>query len=155
MPVSVLIMEDNIRLAEGLAAEFAHNGFLCRHVTGIRAALRAVHTHPPDLVCADYHVTDGTAEDLLAAMERGACDAVPVILVTAADAALRERCAAHERVKAVFEKPVNVAELVYAVGRFGSCASGTVPKTVTLEERRLLLGNAFPPASVTCEADPP
>jgi two-component system, NarL family, response regulator DevR len=72
MPVRVLIVEDHLVVAEGLAALLDDEPDLCvvGRATTVADAIRGVDEHRPDVVLMDYRLPDGTGAEATAEIRR-------------------------------------------------------------------------------------
>lgn len=145
MRTRVLIMEDNPGLAERMAMFLSEAGYHCRTVGGVGKALREIGQFAPHLVIADFHVTDGTALDLLAGLRACGAASVPVLLATAAGSAAHRVAAENGQVRGVLDKPVALDQLPALVERFADLSIRPVGRSRLIgpEERQRLLHASF------------
>ena len=54
----ILLVEDDLSLADGLKTAFRREGFTANHVTSGTAALEAIRTDAPELVLLDLGLPD-------------------------------------------------------------------------------------------------
>jgi len=81
----ILILEDEQRIAEQIAAELVAAGFSCDSCASMAHAERLFELGCFDAVIADRMVSDGDAIELVAQLRRQSID-IPVLLLTARDA---------------------------------------------------------------------
>lgn len=79
--VNLLVVEDDISIAEPLCEGLTREGFVVRHATGGRDALAALATEPADLVLLDLGLPD--LDGRVVCREIRATSNVPIIVVTA------------------------------------------------------------------------
>lgn len=118
----VLVVDDEIGLAELLGEILADEGHRVLVATNGKKALEQAQTERPDLVLTDFMmpIMDGGA--LLEALAADPVLAgVPVIMMSSMpEVAIAERCSGYA---AFIRKPFNVAELVEVVGKFSHHAT--------------------------------
>lgn len=141
MLTNVVVMEDNPSLAERLTKALNDGGCLCRAAGGVERTLRLVDAFCPHVVVADFHVTDGTAADLLEGLRKRRLERLPVLLATAAPTVARQVAERYPQVKTVLEKPVPVDRLVGMVREVADTAFAPPRRCrlISLEERMRLL----------------
>lgn len=87
----VLLLEDNLDVAESMTAAFEMRGAAVDHVTTVAAALESYDVDKYDVIVADYDVPDGTGLDLIAQV-RGS-DGAEVVLFSGLDRSREIRAA--------------------------------------------------------------
>lgn len=111
----ILVVEDNLPLAEGIAYNLQHEGHEARIAEDGRAALAAAHAWKPQLIILDLTLPELDGFQVLQAIRREGND-VPVIILTArgeeADKVRGFRLDADQYVT----KPFGVLELLERVG---------------------------------------
>ena len=78
----ILVIEDNVVLAEGLRHNLAFEGYAVRVAGGAQAGLDALGAEGAELVILDLMLPDGDGFHVLRTL-RGAGDATPVLVLTA------------------------------------------------------------------------
>jgi DNA-binding NtrC family response regulator len=145
MCIHVLLMEDNPNLAKQMAKALLAAGHDCRAVNGIEPALREIDRRMPQVVVADFQVTDGTAADLLAGLRAKAWEQLPVLIATAVGPLARETAACYPQVKGVLDKPVQAEQLVREIERIAdrSLRNAGSRRLIGPDERRRILQLAW------------
>lgn len=114
----VLIVEDEVPIAEVVASVVADAGYTPMVAQNGRQALEVTRTHHPALVITDWMMPHVTGAELIATLRAEAAAsgraAVPVILMTAASVA-RARAV---QADAVLCKPFDLAQLDDLLRRF-------------------------------------
>jgi len=131
MTARILVVEDNLALAEGIAYNLRHERYEARIAEDGRAGLAAVREWAPDLVILDLTLPELDGFQVLSAMRREHVT-VPVIILTArgeeADKVRGFRLDADQYVT----KPFGVLELLERVGallrRASARADATPPR---------------------------
>ena len=82
--MQILLVEDDISLAEGLQKALRRDGFTVNHVAKGAAAIRAVETDTPDIITLDLGLPDMDGLDVLRQLRARHPD-LPVLLLTARD----------------------------------------------------------------------
>ncbi len=82
MAPTILLVDDEARLGEVLAAALAERGFEAVAVGGVAAALEYCDGSPVDAVLTDLRMPGGSGRDLLHALQKSRPD-LPVIIMTA------------------------------------------------------------------------
>ncbi|MCK6485216.1 MAG: response regulator transcription factor [Phycisphaerae bacterium] len=81
---SILIVEDEIDLAETLSFQLQREGFACRRVEDGQSALSEIARHPPDLILLDRMLPRMSGDDVATRLKRDpATSFIPVIMLTA------------------------------------------------------------------------
>lgn len=80
--MQILLVEDDLSLAEGLTTALKKEGFTTNHVSTGRAALLAVKTEPPELVILDLGLPDMDGLSVLRELHKGK-NPVRVLVLTA------------------------------------------------------------------------
>jgi DNA-binding NtrC family response regulator len=145
MPLHVLLMEDNPSLADQMSKALIAAGHHCRSVNSVASALREIGWRMPQIVLADYQVTDGTAEDLLIGLSDSGWDRLPVVISTAVGPLARETAARYPQVKQVLDKPVATERFVAQAERFADpdLALAGARRLIGPEERSRILQLAW------------
>jgi CheY-like chemotaxis protein len=152
----ILVVEDDPCIQSTLVETFQDGGFACLGAGTLETALRSVQVHAPDLVVCDFHLPDGTADQLLRFMDDRPW-ASPMVVHSAADSETLRDAASHPLVKAVLAKPASPPDLLRAARR---CLPDSAPprnrarSPMGDSERRILLGMAGIPAAPQ-RASPP
>ena len=124
MMARILVVEDNLAIAEGIAYNLRHEQYEVRVEEDGRAGLSAVREWTPDLVILDLMLPEMDGYQVLSSIRRDR-NAVPVIILTArgeeADKVRGFRLDADQYVT----KPFGVLELIERVGSLLRRRSGT------------------------------
>ena len=115
MPYHVLIVEDHAETLAAIATFLAKNGLDVATATDVDEALKAIIARIPDVLDLDLmlpHVDGINFLDTMRSYLRW--DAVPVIVVTAADDYMVDR-AASRGVARILRKPIDFSELLAAI----------------------------------------
>lgn len=81
---NVLIVEDEIDLADLIRHNIEHEGYACRVVLNGRLALAEAMTHPPDLILLDRMLPGMSGDEFITHLKRDSRLAgIPVIMLTA------------------------------------------------------------------------
>jgi len=80
----LLLVEDNLSLADGLREALMREGFAVNHVTTASSALAALHSDPPDLLVLDLGLPDRDGLQVLKSLRDDGIR-LPVLLLTARD----------------------------------------------------------------------
>lgn len=107
---AILIVEDDLNLAQLLKISLKKKGFCPRHVTTIRGANIFLEKHRPSVIIADIMLPDGNGIDFLETVkENPDLEQTPVIVISGRD---REEFEfAHPFIYAWFHKPFDLNEL--------------------------------------------
>lgn len=82
-PTDVLIVEDDLELAELFAAELKQVGYDARTTGTVRQALEDLRLRRPRLVFLDLTLADGTGEDVVSQAQAQGLVLPPIYVVTA------------------------------------------------------------------------
>jgi DNA-binding response OmpR family regulator len=80
----LLLVEDNLSLADGLREALMREGFAVNHVATASSALAALHSDPPDLLVLDLGLPDRDGLQILKSLRNDGIR-LPVLLLTARD----------------------------------------------------------------------
>jgi DNA-binding response OmpR family regulator len=83
--MKLLIVEDNIRLADDMIQFLVHNGFVAEHAATLREGIEKTSVYHYDMVIVDIGLPDGNGLDLVKRMKEKDMDAA-VLIVTAKNA---------------------------------------------------------------------
>ena len=83
--MQILLVEDDLSLAEGLQKGLGREGFTVNHVSSGADAIHAVDTNTPDIMTLDLGLPDMDGLDVLRQVRKKHPD-LPVLLLTARDA---------------------------------------------------------------------
>ena len=115
-PVSILLVEDNLNVAELICLLLQEAGFETQHTTTVREALVLAVTKPPALFLLDVDLPDGNGFDLCRRLKAHPVTArIPIVFCTGRVDARPEALAAGG-IDCV-QKPVDVFELPVRVQR--------------------------------------
>jgi len=131
--MQILLVEDDIALADAITLTLKHEGFAVNHLTHGKQAINAIETELPDVVILDLGLPDIDGTDVLKAIRKQSAD-LPVLVLTA-------RTSLEDKVTGLdlgaddyLAKPFEVAELMARLRVFGRRAS-------TLKHSGLTIGN--------------
>lgn len=127
--MQILLVEDDVLLAEGIVSALGKGGFSVSHVARGGEALHVIRSEKPEIVILDLGLPDMDGLTLLKTL-RGANDPVQVLVLTARDAV-------HEKVSGLdagaddyLTKPFETSELMARLRvlerRIGSATSATI-----------------------------
>ncbi|MFQ6547629.1 hypothetical protein AADZ90_006700 [Aestuariibius sp. 2305UL40-4] len=103
---TVLLAEDDALVALDLKGHFIEHGYaVLGPFAKSAAAAEAIGRHKPDIAIIDFHLQDGTAEGLAAALEKAA---VPYAIVTVAS---QDKLPKSVSPIGFFEKPFDIVQL--------------------------------------------
>ena len=112
----ILVVEDDICIAEMLVAVFEDKGYAVRTAPDGRAALRAIAARRPDLVLTDTTMPVMTGPEMVAALLADEeLAAIPVIVMSALPE--MEVRPTYPRCTTFVQKPFRIHELAAAVAR--------------------------------------
>ncbi|MDX1388329.1 MAG: response regulator [Acidobacteriota bacterium] len=111
---SVLVVEDDRGIAQGLRALLISRGFVVDVEADPDAALRRVSERTYHVVVADFDLGDQDGLDLVRRV-RDLCPKLPILAVTAIDRADALRASEDLELQGCFEKPVDPEQLMDAV----------------------------------------
>jgi len=78
----ILLIEDDIALAEALIQTLKHEGFAINHLTHGKQAIASIKTELPDIVILDLGLPDIDGTEVLKLIRRESAD-LPVLVLTA------------------------------------------------------------------------
>jgi CheY-like chemotaxis protein len=111
----ILIVDDEFTVADTLAEYLAWEGYTTTIAANGKAALEAISSARPDLVLLDFMMPVMDGLQLLAALrEQPATRELPVILMTAAPAAITGSITGHQ---ALLVKPFDARKMMQHVRR--------------------------------------
>jgi DNA-binding response OmpR family regulator len=122
LPATILLVEDNVPVAELICLLLQEAGFETRHATTVKDGLRLLTSHPPALIVLDVDLPDGNGFDLCRQLKANLSTAtVPVIFCTGRPEARAEAFAAGgvdcvHKPADVFELPVRVQRALDHLG---------------------------------------
>lgn len=112
---TVLVVEDDPTVAEQNATVLREFGAVVFQAASVRAACRILDQRHVDLVLTDYHLTDGTAQQLLDSTRETARNSHWILFSAAAGTHLQ--AGADSAVAEVLSKPVDTQTLKDCVSR--------------------------------------
>ncbi|GAA5628705.1 transcriptional regulatory protein QseB [Brucella sp. NBRC 12953] len=155
----LLLVEDEIQMAEALRVALARYDMVVDHVTDLESAENAVDDHVHDAIVLDRQLANDDGLNLLSYLRRKSCN-IPVIVVTARSA-MEERVAGLDqgaddylgkpfaveelvaRLRALLRRPPVIAPLVLSVGDLvylpGDREARVQGQTLDLPRRELLV----------------
>ncbi|BAL26694.1 response regulator [Azoarcus sp. KH32C] len=106
-PASVLIVDDDIRAVDLMAAYLAEPGYTVSRAYSGEEGVTAARRERPDLLVLDLMMPGMSGFEVVEALKRDpATEAIPIIVVTAKQLAAADRAALNGRVTAIVEKAV-------------------------------------------------
>jgi len=136
--MQILLIEDDIALADALTLTLKREGFVVNHLTHGKQAIHSVEIELPDIVILDLGLPDIDGTDVLKAIRKQSAE-LPVLVLTA-------RTSLEEKVTGLdlgaddyLPKPFEIAELMARLRVFGRRAStlkhsGLTIGSVTLDD---------------------
>lgn len=113
---SILIVEDNPKIAKAVSARLKYHGYAVRVANDAPSAQMSARKHEPDVAILDISIPGGNGLDVAENMQLNICKKnLPLIFITASkDPALKVR--AHElHAVAFLEKPFSSSQLLAAI----------------------------------------
>ena len=107
----VLLVEDNLSLAQGLRDALRREGMAVNHVGNGRDALNTISDDPPDIVILDLGLPDRDGLEVLRRL-RGRGDRLPVLLLTARDTVDDKVAGLDSGADDYLAKPFDMSELL-------------------------------------------
>jgi len=139
---SILVIEDNIHVADELVATLTGNNYICSQASGVTCAKRILEGGVPDAILCDFNLDDGTAIDILKFLQGHKVN-LPVVILSATSQENLQLVHGYGNVKHILRKPVDVKELFVCLEKIISTNySGGIkpsPVLITAEEKQLLL----------------
>ncbi|WP_292747251.1 response regulator, partial [Methylophaga sp. UBA3191] len=80
--MQILLIEDDLSLAQGLMRSLRHDRFTVNHLSLGRQAINSIKTTPPDMVILDLGLPDMDGTDVLAEIRKHNAT-VPILVLTA------------------------------------------------------------------------
>ena len=110
--VSLLAIDDDPNMLEGLAEVLELEGFQVRSAATAAAAVQAAQSAPPDVLLTDFQLSDATGFELAAKITK-LLPGLPVLLLTGRTFSPQERETGRAAgVREFVVKPFNMPELV-------------------------------------------
>ncbi len=122
VPARVLLVEDDPTILEVLCAVLSDEGYVARGVETVAAALKVLGCEPVECVVLDFHLPDGTAEDILSVAS--ANDQCPPMMIVSASPVAPP--VAHRFGVPLLRKPFDIDDVVSCVA--AAIRSGRSPK---------------------------
>jgi len=107
----ILLVEDDLSLAQGLQTALRREGLAVDHVTTGKVALQAVRTEAPDLIILDLGLPDMDGLDVLNALRSGK-QALLVMVLTARDTTADKISGLDQGADDYLAKPFEMSELL-------------------------------------------
>jgi len=107
----ILLVEDDLSLAQGLQTALRREGLAVDHVTTGKAALQAVQAEAPDLIILDLGLPDMDGLDVLNALRSGK-QALLVMVLTARDTTADKISGLDQGADDYLAKPFEMSELL-------------------------------------------
>lgn len=113
---TILIVEDNPKIAKAVGARLKHHGFAVRIANDAPSALMQARKQEPDIAILDISIPGGNGIDVAENLKLNICDKdIPVIFITASkDPELKIR-ANNVHAAAFLEKPFSAQQLLSAI----------------------------------------
>jgi DNA-binding response OmpR family regulator len=109
--MQILLVEDDLSLADGLQRALRREGFTVNHVDRGKTALLAIETQPPDLVILDLGLPDMGGLDVLRDIRRSAANPL-VMVLTARDTTADKVTGLDRGADDYLAKPFEMSELL-------------------------------------------
>src|SRR5438034_9938672 len=116
MAKTILVVDDDMELSDGLRAVLENQGFRVIQARDGQQGKQMVYQHHPDLVILDMMMPRMGGYPVLEHF-RGKADAPPIIMITANEGSRHKAYAEHLGVVDHIRKPFAVEELLEAVDR--------------------------------------
>ena len=133
---TLLLVEDEAPVARALVRMLAATGLEVVHVATGDAAIEQLRTRSFDIVLSDLSLPGATGIEVLAAA-RAAGPTMPLILMSGSPTAASTRAADALGVVAYLAKPMDRAELAYALQRAAQPLTSSVPERAASSLRSL------------------
>lgn len=113
---TILIVEDNPKIAKAVSARLKHQGFAVRIANDAPTALMQARKREPDVAILDISIPGGNGMDVAENLKLNICEKdIPVIFITASkDPALKTQ-ANKMHAAAFLEKPFSAQQLLSAI----------------------------------------
>lgn len=113
---TILIVEDNPKIAKAVGARLKHQGYAVRIACDAPSALMQARKQEPDVAILDISIPGGNGLDVAENLKLNICEKdLPVIFITASkDPTLKQR-ASKIHAAAFLEKPFSAQQLVAAI----------------------------------------
>jgi len=111
VPARVLLVEDDPTILEVLCTVLRDEGYIARGVDTVAAALAIIGAEALECVVLDFHLPDGTAEDVLSTAS--ANDACPPMMIVSASPVAPP--VAHRFGVPLLRKPFDLDEVIQCV----------------------------------------
>jgi DNA-binding response OmpR family regulator len=108
--MQILLVEDDLSLAEGLVTALRREGFATNHVASGKMAILAVETDPPDLVMLDLGLPDMDGLAVLKQLQQGKTPLL-VLVLTARDTTEDKVIGLNQGADDYLAKPFEMSEL--------------------------------------------
>ena len=109
--MQILLVEDDVSLADGLRTALRREGFSVNHVTSGKSALSTFSTDPPEIVILDLGLPDMDGLEVLAAVRAGE-NRPPVMVLTARDTTADKVSGLDQGADDYLAKPFEMPELL-------------------------------------------
>ncbi len=107
----ILLVEDDLSLADGLVTALRREGFTTDHVTSGKAALMATRTDPPEMVILDLGLPDMDGLAVLKRLQQAKVP-LPVLVLTARDTTADKVSGLNRGADDYLAKPFEMTELL-------------------------------------------
>lgn len=113
---TILIVEDNPKIAKAVGARLKHHGYAVKIACDAPSALMQARKQEPDVAILDISIPGGNGLDVAENLKLNICEKdLPVIFITASkDPTLKQR-ASKIHAAAFLEKPFSAQQLVAAI----------------------------------------
>jgi DNA-binding response OmpR family regulator len=109
--VYVLIVEDDDRISRLYQKTLRHAGYNVRNEDSVEAALQALFTFDPDVICLDWRLVDGNAAPILEALKQEDAQSWPAILLISGQFEHIDISEYRELIVEAVPKPFSINEL--------------------------------------------
>ncbi len=131
--MQLLLVEDDLALAEGLQSALKREGFTVNHVTEGLLALSAVKTEPPDVLVLDIGLPDIDGLEVLKRIRQSG-STLPVLLLTARDSLDDKITGLDSGADDYLPKPFEMTELFARLRVLGRRLSSVKQTTIQIGE---------------------
>ncbi len=130
--MQILLVEDDLSLAEGLQQALEHEGFVVNHVTHGKGAIHVVETEPPDILILDLGLPDIDGLDVLANLRKSRNE-TQIMLLTARDSLQDKVSGLDQGADDYLAKPFEMSELLARLRVLERRISTSISNTITIQ----------------------
>jgi len=131
--MKILLVEDNLSLAEGLQQALKREGFVVNHVTSGKQAIHVVETDPPDIILLDLGLPDMDGLDVVTQLRKSK-NATQIMLLTARDSLQDKVTGLDQGADDYLAKPFEMPELLARLRVLERRMSTSVSNTISIQD---------------------